>query len=137
MSDTTPATYTISELSKEFGVTTRAIRFYEDKGILKPTRQGQKRIYSPRDRVLLKLTLRGKRLGFTLAESQKLYDMYQPGQDNKEQLETMLATLDEKDKLLAQQKMDIEEMEFELQTARKRCLTALENIANETDSEQP
>ncbi len=98
-----------------------------------PTRQGQKRIYSPRDRVLLKLTLRGKRLGFSLAESQKLYDMYQPGRDNKEQLETMLATLDEKGQLLARQKKDIEEMEIELKIARKRCLTALENISNETN----
>lgn len=128
MPDTSQTTYTISELSKEFDVTTRAIRFYEDKGILSPTRDGQKRIYSPRDRVLLKLTLRGKRLGFTLAESQKLFDMYQRGQDNKEQLETMLTTLDEKDALLAQQKHDIEEMEIELQAARERCMKALKTI---------
>ena len=123
-------TYTISELAKEFNITTRAIRFYEDKGILSPTREGQKRIYSPRDRILLKLTLRGKRIGFTLAESQKLFDMYQHGEDNKDQLNTMLATLDEKDALLAQQKLDIEEMEAELQAARERCLAAIKKIDN-------
>lgn len=130
MTETTPNTYTISELAKEFNVTTRAIRFYEDKGILKPSREGQKRIYSPRDRILLKLTLRGKRIGFTLAESQKLFDMYQHGEDNKDQLETMLATLDEKDALLTQQKLDIEEMEAELQVARERCFTAIKKIDN-------
>ena len=128
MTETTTKTYTISELAKEFNVTTRAIRFYEDKGILNPSREGQKRIYSPRDRILLKLTLRGKRIGFTLAESQKLFDMYQHGGDNKDQLETMLATLDEKDALLAQQKLDIQEMEAELQAARERCLTAINKI---------
>ncbi len=130
MTETTARTYTISELAKEFNVTTRAIRFYEDKGILNPSREGQKRIYGPRDRILLKLTLRGKRIGFTLAESQKLFDMYQRGEDNKDQLETMLATLDEKDALLAQQKLDIEEMEAELQAARERCLTAIKKIGN-------
>ncbi|OUS29418.1 MerR family transcriptional regulator [Gammaproteobacteria bacterium 45_16_T64] len=125
-------TFTISELAKEFDVTTRAIRFYEDKGILSPTREGQKRIYSPRDRVLLKLTLRGKRIGFTLSESQKLFDMYQTGENNEDQLHTMLATLDEKDALLSQQKLDIEEMEVELQAARDRCLNALRNIKENT-----
>ncbi|OUS05922.1 MerR family transcriptional regulator [Gammaproteobacteria bacterium 42_54_T18] len=130
MTETILKTYTIGELAKEFNVTTRAIRFYEDKGILNPSRQGQKRIYGPRDRILLKLTLRGKRIGFTLAESQKLFDMYQHGEDNKDQLETMLATLDEKDALLAQQKLDIEEMEAELQAARERCLTAIKKIDN-------
>lgn len=128
MASTTQKTYTISELAKEFDVTTRAIRFYEDKGILSPRRDGQKRIYSPRDRVLLKLTLRGKRIGFTLAESQKLFDMYQTGENNEDQLHTMLATLDEKDALLTQQKQDIEEMEVELQAARDRCLNALDAI---------
>ncbi|PCJ44462.1 MAG: MerR family transcriptional regulator [Moraxellaceae bacterium] len=130
MQNAVKTTYTISELAKEFGVTTRAIRFYEDKGILSPSREGLKRIYCPKDRVLLKLTLRGKRLGFTLTESQALFAMYKHGQDNQEQLETMLATLDEKDALLAQQKRDIAEMEKELKNAREQVLNSLNTIKN-------
>ena len=69
-------TFSISELAREFDVTTRSIRFYEDQGLLNPTRQGQTRIYSRQDRVRLKLTLRGKRLGFSLAEIRELFDLY-------------------------------------------------------------
>ncbi len=61
-------TYGIRDLAREFGVTTRTIRFYEYKGLLAPVRQGQRRIYAPRDRVRLKLIMRGKRLGFSLEE---------------------------------------------------------------------
>ena len=68
-------TFSISELAREFDVTTRSIRFYEDQGLLNPTRQGQHRIYSRQDRVRLKLTLRGKRLGFSLAEIRELFDL--------------------------------------------------------------
>lgn len=118
--------YTITELSKEFDITTRAIRFYEDQGLLAPKREGQKRIYSPRDRVLLKLILRGKRLGFTLAESRTLFDMYDPGSGNEMQLKQFLSILDEKEALLDQQLHDIEVMKLELKEARQRCLSALE-----------
>jgi DNA-binding transcriptional MerR regulator len=68
MSDITPVTYSIGELAREFDITTRSIRFYEDQGLILPTRKGQTRIYNQRDRVRLKLILRGKRLGFSLAE---------------------------------------------------------------------
>ena len=71
-----PKTFSISELAKEFDVTTRSIRFYEDQGLMKPARRGQTRIYSPQDRVRLKLILRGKRLGFSLAETRRLFDLY-------------------------------------------------------------
>lgn len=128
MPDTAEQTYTISELAKEFDVTTRTIRFYEDKGILSPQREGQKRIYVQKDRVLLKLTLRGKRLGFTLAESQKIFDMYEHGGDNKEQLLSLLTTLDEKEELLAQKRRDIAAMDEELKATRQRCETALQTI---------
>ncbi|RLT98006.1 MerR family transcriptional regulator [Ketobacter sp.] len=118
--------YSISELSREFDITTRAIRFYEDQGLLSPQREGQKRIYSPKDRTLLKLILRGKRLGFTLAESRILFDMYDPDSGNMKQLEQFLAILDDKEALLDQQLHDIEIMKIELKEARQRCLDAME-----------
>lgn len=121
----TPRTYTITELAKEFDITTRAIRFYEDQGLISPERQGQKRIYSPKDRVRLKLILRGKRLGFTLAESRALIDMYDPNSDNQKQLQQFLCILDEKEALLEQQLQDIEYMKIELRDARGRCVAAL------------
>ena len=119
-------TYSISDLSREFDITTRAIRFYEDQGLLSPLREGQKRIYSPKDRTLLKLILRGKRLGFTLAESRVLFDMYDPDSGNMKQLEQFLAILDDKEALLDQQLHDIEIMKIELKEARQRCLDAME-----------
>ncbi|MDX1693208.1 MAG: MerR family DNA-binding transcriptional regulator [Ketobacteraceae bacterium] len=119
-------TYTITELAKEFDITTRAIRFYEDQELITPTRQGQKRIYTPKDRVRLKLIMRGKRLGFTLAESRALIDMYDPDSDNEQQLLQFLSILDEKEALLEQQLQDIEVMKIELKDARTRCLNALE-----------
>ena len=72
---TMSTTYTISELAKEFGVTTRTIRFYEDQGLLSPKREGTARVFSGRDRVRLKLALRGKRLGFSIAEIRELFEL--------------------------------------------------------------
>lgn len=126
-SDDRTDTYSISDLSREFDITTRAIRFYEDQGLLSPRREGQKRIYGARDRVLLKLILRGKRLGFTLAESRVLFDMYDPDSGNAKQLQQFLAMLDEKEALLDQQLHDIEIMQIELKEARQRCVVALED----------
>ena len=83
-------TYTITELAREFGVTTRTIRFYEDQGLLHPHRQGRKRIYSKRDRIRLKLTLRGKRLGFTLGETRELIDLFDTPQGEEKQLRQFL-----------------------------------------------
>ena len=126
--DENPSTtvYTISDLAREFKLTTRAIRFYEDQGLISPTRQGQRRVYTPKDRVRLKLIMRGKRLGFTLAESRALIDMYDPDSNNEKQLLQFLAILDEKEALLEQQLQDIEVMKIELRDARTRCLTALD-----------
>src|ERR1051326_3585938 len=88
------AEYSISELAREFDVTPRAIRFYEDQGLISPRRDGQRRIYTPRDRTRLKLTLRGKRLGLALSEIRELIDMYEPGRDERPQLERFLAVLE-------------------------------------------
>ena len=100
--------FSISELASEFDVTPRAIRFYEDHGLLAPKRAGQRRIYSPRDRTRLKLTLRGKRLGLTLSEIRELIDMYEPGRDARPQLERFLAVLESHKDGLLQQRSDIE-----------------------------
>lgn len=122
-------TYSISDLAKEFDVTTRTIRFYEQQGLLNPMRQGQTRIYSPKDRVRLMLTLRGKRLGFSLAESKELYDMYDSTTEGDEkQLLYMLDILAKKQADMQQQLRDIQRLQEELNTAEERCREALEKV---------
>ncbi|MEQ3637024.1 MerR family DNA-binding transcriptional regulator [Alcanivorax sp.] len=122
--------YSIGELAREFGVTTRTIRFYEDQGLLSPARRGQTRVYSPADRVTLKLILRGKRLGFSLAESRELIKMYQPSGDNRNQLLALQGKIQQRRDQLNQQLRDIQALQQELDDANQRCedaLTALEN----------
>ena len=101
------ATYTISELAREFDLMTRAIRFYEDCGLLAPKRQGRQRVYSARDRTRLKLTLRGKRLGLTLAEVKELLDMYESPRDTQPQLKKFLVVLAAHRAQLEQQLADL------------------------------
>lgn len=112
--------FSIGELAREFDVTPRAIRFYETEGLLAPRRDGQRRIYTPRDRTRLKLTLRGKRLGLTLSEIRELIDMYEPGRDERPQLARFLAVLEAHKKSLVQQRADIEAQLGELRTFEKR-----------------
>ena len=112
--------FSISELAREFDVTPRAIRFYEAEGLLAPRREGQKRIYTARDRTRLKLTLRGKRLGLTLSEIRELIDMYEPGRDERAQLERFLAVLESHKRSLMQQRADLEAQLAEIQTFEKR-----------------
>src|SRR5438876_10640482 len=100
--------FSISELAREFDVTPRAIRFYEDEGLISPRRDGQRRIYTPRDRTRLKLTLRGKRLGLALSEIRELIDMYEPGRDARSQLERFLAVLESHKASPLQQRADID-----------------------------
>src|SRR6188768_939120 len=88
------ATYKIAELAREFGVTTRTIRHYEDEGLLSPRREGTSRLFSNRDRVRLKLALRGKRLGISLAETRELFDLYDSARDEKRQLQEFLTLLE-------------------------------------------
>ena len=122
---TTRKTYSISNLARDFDITTRTIRFYEEAGMLQPERQGQTRIYSDRDRVKLKLILRGKRLGFSLAESRELIEMYDPASDNRHQLEALLGKIRERREALERQLHDIRVMQSELDAAEARCLSAL------------
>ncbi|MCH2559002.1 MAG: MerR family DNA-binding transcriptional regulator [Alcanivorax sp.] len=118
-------TYSIGELAREFDVTTRTIRFYEDQGLLSPRRRGQTRIYSPADRTTLKLILRGKRLGFSLAESRDLIRMYRPASDNRQQLEALLERIADKRAQLERQLADIHVLQTELDDAEARTRQAL------------
>jgi DNA-binding transcriptional MerR regulator len=123
-SDPNPAErseYSISELAREFDVTPRAIRFYEAEGLLSPTRSGQRRIYTLRDRTRLKLTLRGKRLGLSLSEIREIVDMYDTGRDERPQLEKFLAVLEAHRLQLMQQREDIEAQLSEIALFEKRC----------------
>jgi DNA-binding transcriptional MerR regulator len=117
--------WTIAELADEFGVTHRTIRFYEDRGLLAPERRGTRRVYHPRDRVRLALVLRGKRLGFDLAEIARIVDMYdqEPGEEG--QLRYLLEQIERRRAELEQRRRDIEETLGELDAVELRCREAL------------
>ncbi len=100
--------YSIGDLAREFDLTTRAIRFYEDCGLITPQRAGRNRVYSARDRARLKLTLRGKRLGLTLAEVKELLDMYESPRDTEPQLRKYLQVLGEHRQQLELQAADLQ-----------------------------
>src|SRR5687768_5108405 len=117
----TTDTYTITDLAQEFGVTTRTIRHYEDEGLLNPARQGVSRVFSARDRVRLKLALRGKRLGFSLQEIKELFDLYDLSKDERQQLEVFLAKLERRKALLDQQREDVEVMLHEVEFFAAQC----------------
>jgi DNA-binding transcriptional MerR regulator len=103
-------TFTITDLAKEYQITTRAIRFYEDQGLLAPARSGRNRVYSKRDRVRVELILRSKRLGFSLVEIKELFDLYDSSQGDKAQLRQFLKVLSSKRVRLGEMKKDIEVM---------------------------
>ncbi|MBB2495991.1 MerR family transcriptional regulator [Aquipseudomonas ullengensis] len=127
------ANYSISDLARELDITTRAIRFYEEQGMLAPERRGQERIYTAKDKVTLKLILRGKRIGFSLAECKELIELYDPAGGNRKQLETFMNKITERRAQLEQQLLDIQQMQLELDTAEERCQIALaETIKNQT-----
>jgi DNA-binding transcriptional MerR regulator len=116
--------FTITDLAREFDITPRAIRFYEDHGILQPARTGSsglKRVYSPRDRTRLKLTLRGKRLGLTLAQVRELIDMYESPKDAAAQSRRFLAVLSQHRAALEQQREDIEVTLSEIERHEAEC----------------
>jgi DNA-binding transcriptional MerR regulator len=117
----TLTTWTISDLSKEFDITPRTIRFYEDHGILNPAREGNRRIYVARDRTRLRLALRGKRLGFTLAAIKELVDMYEGPRDTVPQLRHYLSVLEGQRASLEQQRVDLEETLAEIMQQQKQC----------------
>jgi len=118
--------FTITELAAEFDVTPRAIRFYEDVGLLEPTRSGRNRVYSQRERTRLKLTLRGKRLGLSLQEIKQLVDMYDSPSDTKPQLEAFLSVLRAHRRQIELQLEDIRVTLEEIAQHEARCERLLE-----------
>jgi DNA-binding transcriptional MerR regulator len=121
-------TYSITDLAQEFDLTTRAIRFYEDQGLLSPARRGQTRVYTPRDRTRLKLILRGKRLGFSLGEVREMIDMYGTAPGEKGQLALFLRKIAERRAALEQQRADIAVTLEELEAVEDRCRERLAEL---------
>ncbi len=120
-------TYTISELAHEFALTTRAIRFYEDEGMLSPERRGRARVYRERERVRLKLILRGKRLGLALAEIRELLDLYEVGRNERAQLSMFISMLAERRRRLLQQREDIDAVLVEIDGIERECRRRLKD----------
>ncbi len=117
--------YGISQLSKEFDITTRSIRHYEDIGLLSPARRGQTRIYGQEDRTRLRLILRGKRLGLSLEDSREIIDMYEPGKTNIDQLKKLIDAIQLQRHKLNQQLDDISKLLKDLNQAEADCIDAL------------
>ncbi|MGB7503724.1 MAG: MerR family DNA-binding transcriptional regulator [Azonexus sp.] len=120
MSQTT-TTFAISDLAREFGITQRTIRFWEDQGILAPEREGSKRVFTRRDRARLKMALRGKRLGLSLAEIKDLIGMYNSTEDETPQLLECLRVMSKRREALEQQREDIEAMLTEIAQFEQQC----------------
>ena len=116
--------YSIRELSQEFDVTTRTLRFYEEKGLLSPARSGQNRAYSAADRARLILILRGKTLGLSLTQSADLIAMYDPASNNKKQLETLIEKIQSRRHQLQTQKQELERMIIDLEAWEERSRAA-------------
>jgi DNA-binding transcriptional MerR regulator len=130
-------TYTITELAREFDITPRAIRFYEDQGLISPKREGaggRTRVYSARERTRLKLTLRGKRLGLTLSEIKSLVDMYESPKDSAAQMKRFLVVLARHRETLEQQREDIEVTLDEIATHEAECKRLLEGESVSTST---
>lgn len=122
-------TYTITELAREFDITPRAIRFYEDQGLLTPKREGaggRTRVYSARERTRLKLTLRGKRLGLSLSEIKSLVDMYESPMDSAAQLKRFQLVLAQHREMLERQREDIDITLSEISAHEDECTRLLE-----------
>ena len=127
-------TYTISDLAKEFDLTTRAMRFYEDMGLLQPQRTGpggRNRVYSARDRTRLKLTLRAKRLGLSLTEAKEIIDMYESPRDTGPQLRKFLTILAQHRKQLEDQMADLQAQLEEVKVHEKEARSLLGKIDRE------
>ncbi|MDP2882521.1 MAG: MerR family DNA-binding transcriptional regulator [Azonexus sp.] len=114
-------TFAISDLAREFGITPRTIRFWEDQGILSPEREGSKRVFTRRDRARLKMALRGKRLGLSLAEIKDLIGMYASTEDETPQLLECLRVMEKRRTALEQQREDIEAMLAEISEFERQC----------------
>jgi DNA-binding transcriptional MerR regulator len=124
--------YTITELTKEFGVSTRTLRFYEDEGLVSPVRRGRTRLFRPADRHLIRQILRGKRLGFSIAEIREIVQMYREPPGEVGQLKLMIKRIEEKREGLRQKRRDLEETLAELDGAEEACVERLAELGVST-----
>ncbi|GAA0602117.1 MerR family DNA-binding transcriptional regulator [Paenochrobactrum glaciei] len=124
--------YTITELTREFGISTRTLRFYEDEGLLQPERRGRTRLFRPADRHLLRQILRGKRLGFSIAEIRDIIRMYSEPPSDIEQLKLLVRHVNEKRDELTQKRRDIEETLSELERIEEICIERIAELGVST-----
>ncbi len=127
-------TWTISELAAEFGTTLRSIRFYEDEGLLTPERVGTTRVFRDRDRVRLQLILRGRRLGFTLAEIAHILGLYDETPGERGQLEFLLADIGRRRAVLLEKRRDLDDALADLADLEARCRADLETLLESTSN---
>ena len=120
--------YTITELTREFGISTRTIRFYEDAGLINPVRRGRTRLFRNSDRRLLSFILRGKRLGFSIAEIREIMQMYKSPPGEEGQLKLLMNRVTEKRAELEQKRRDIEETLAELDQVEEASLARLAEL---------
>lgn len=131
-SETAKEFYTITELTREFGISTRTIRFYEDEGLINPVRRGRTRLFRQAERRLLSFILRGKRLGFSIAEIREILQMYKESPGEAGQLRLLMARVDEKRQELEQKRRDIDETLAELDQVEEASLARLAEIGVNT-----
>nr|WP_153316239.1 MerR family DNA-binding transcriptional regulator [Sinorhizobium medicae] len=120
--------YSITELTREFGISTRTLRFYEDEGLIHPERRGRTRLFRPADRHLIKEILRGRRIGFTIAEIREIIQVYKDPPGEMGQLQLLMKRVEEKREDLRQKRKDIEDTLTELDNVEEACLTRLAEI---------
>jgi DNA-binding transcriptional MerR regulator len=118
--------FSVTELAEELGITPRAVRFYETKGLIKPRRAGTTRVYTHRDRARMQLILRGKRLGFTLSDIKEYLDMYDVDPSQSKQVRLLLNKVNQRIDELEQQREDLATTLVELEEMRQECLTSIE-----------
>lgn len=124
--------FSITELTREFGVSTRTIRFYEDEGLIQPIRRGRTRLFKPSDRRLLMLIMRGKRLGFSIAEIREIISMYKEPPGESGQLKLLIQRVVEKRDQLLQKRTDIDETIAELDQVEEQCLGRMAELGVRT-----
>ncbi len=120
--------YSITELTREFGISTRTLRFYEDEGLIHPERRGRTRLFRPADRRLIQEILRGRRIGFTIAEIREIIQVYKDPPGEMGQLQLLMSRVEEKREELRQKRKDIEDTLTELDNVEEACLTRLAEI---------
>jgi len=124
--------YSITELTREFDISTRTLRFYEDEGLVHPVRRGRTRLFRPSDRQLVRQILRGKRLGFSIAEIREIVQMYREPPGEVGQLKLMIQRIEEKREDLRQKRRDLEETLAELDHAEESCVERLAELGVNT-----